>query len=455
MENQKIILNTLKKYNSNYRYISEWFRKHGVEKSKLSDILEDVGLIKLEDRTEYIWSLESILETTVLNKIYLSEESSLVQEVKDNIEKLYPKIKLSEELFKSLLSSRNYSGINEMRAFTALCNADIDTYNTYSLSDKKMLLRYIIRTLALCNMNIDDLELFYEFIKNITDTQCDEESLYKNMVKQEWRNKDYLIKEFRVFCKSEKPVYVDGIIKIIKENLEKAGLYNKVVQVLESKYNKDDEIETINIDIDEFEISPDVVVDISIENEIEKEINEKNDYKKIKYNLTETLSLLSNLEKNRNDGSVDEYKIKNNELQDEINRLEEENNRLRNEIDVLSSRASATSLKEFIQTMGGREYGYQLTDLYLLSEEIMSDDGNIPGRLINMFALLSAYNIEPYTSGKEIGDIFEIELKELAQKYSLESRIQETNEKIKVQLLKFGWKQNRDILVQPLVKQVL
>ena len=232
-------------------------------------------------------------------------------------------------------------------------------------------------------------------------------------------------------------------------------MYDKVVQVLESKYNKGDEIEVININIDEFEISPDIVVDISIENEINQEINEKNDYKKIKYHLTETLNLLSDLEKNRNDENLDEYKVKNNELQDEINRLEEENNRLKNEIDILSSRASATSLKEFIQTIGGREYGYQLTDLYLLSEDIMSDDGNIPGRLINMFALLSAYNIEPYTSGKEIGDIFEIELKELAQKYSLESRIQETDEKIKVQLLKFGWKQNRDILVQPLVKQVL
>ena len=166
MENQKIILNTLKKYNSNYKYISEWFRRNGVEKSKLSKILEEVGLIKLEDRTAYIWSLESILENIVLNKVYLLEESSLVQEVKDKIEQLYPNIKLSEELFKSLLKSRNYSGINEMRAFTALCNGDIDTYNTYSLSDKNMLSRYIIRTLALCDMKIDDLELFYKFIKN-------------------------------------------------------------------------------------------------------------------------------------------------------------------------------------------------------------------------------------------------------------------------------------------------
>ncbi|MBQ3420878.1 MAG: hypothetical protein IJH34_04280 [Romboutsia sp.] len=91
----------------------------------------------------------------------------------------------------------------------------------------------------------------------------------------------------------------------------------------------------------------------------------------------------------------------------------------------------------------------------MLCEGIIEDDGNIPGRLINLFGMLENNYLEAFTEDKEINQEFEIDRKTLSQKYMLEMPLRGDDEIIKVKLIKNGWKYNGEIIVSPLVRQII
>lgn len=451
MDNQKLLVDILSRYSMNMKSLKFNMRKKGIRSEDIDSILEEVNLFPDENRNKYMWNLENIIENVILNKIHISDESLIINEIKSEIEHIYPNIKLNEDNFIKLLRDRRYRNINDMRAFSAICNGDLATYNNYSTSECDLISSYIIKTLILFNLDIKQIEEIYIYLNTLYNEVSYEQSEYKKVLRYDWKFKNNILKSFVEFNEGKKPVFIDGVLSILKSYLDDKT-YNEIFAEREST---EDKLIVQEINIEDFNIKPDIVnhtEDVVVDETTECEIEGTENYniqEKIKSNLLEVLELVNKFKeiKESSNDEVEDLKIKNKELEDE-------NIRLRNEIEVLKSRVSSVSLKDFIQKIGGQESEYELTDLYLLSEEILKDDGYIPGRLLNMFNVLIQFNIEPHTFGKKIGDTFEIELKELSQNYNLSTRIKEVEGPIKVELLKYGWRQNKDIIVRPLVKQV-
>lgn len=443
MNKEEIIEFYLKRFTLGEDKPAYKLNKQNIEKEEIKNVLDGVGLLTISSRLNYIWYLDYVIENTILENIHLSDELLIINKISTQMKELFPSIKISEERFKRILSNRYIKSINSMRALSAICYGEIDTFNDYDKNNKYLLANYITKTLILSNVNLKDIENNFEEAKELTNDNQRNHPI-NSILKFQWCYDDSIGDEFRAFMKDKKVVYLDGVLNILKDCTDKEKLNETLESKLESKYNNINSIETDTNELNIHQKYEEVTTgEIYIDND--KLISVKST---IKENLMKSLSLLEELKEENNSTIIEEIKAKNEEI-------ENENKRLKHEIEVLKYKASSTSLKEFIQKMGGPEFGYQLTDLYLLSEDILADDGNIPGRLLNMFSLLEMYNIEPYTSEKIIDEEFGIELKELGQKYNLETPIKGNDEKIKVKLVKYGWKQNNFVIVSPLVKQII
>lgn len=445
MNKEKIIEFYLKKFTLDANKPAHKLNKQNIQREDIKKVLDEVDLFNISSRLNYIWNLDYVIENTVIENIHISDETLITNKIYTQMKELFPNVKISEESFKDILKNRHIKSINSMRALVGICNGEIHTFNDYDKNNKYLLANYIIKTLILSNMNCKDIKNEFVEVKELTNDNKKYHPI-NNILKFDWCFDEDIFNEFRLFMKSKKVLYTDGVLNILKDYIKDKEKFNKILEnKLESEEKRTDLIE---IDINELNIEPEISGLIT--NAIEEIYidNNKSVKSTIKEKLMESLSLLDELKEEDNSNVIEELKSKNEEL-------ESENKRLKHEIEVLKSKVSSTSLKEFIQKMGGPEFGYQLTDLYLLSEDILADDGNIPGRLLNMFSLLEMYNIEPYTAGKSIGEEFDIELKELGQNYNLEAPIRSNEEKVKVKIVKYGWKQNNIVIVSPLVKQII
>lgn len=420
--------------------------KRNIEKDEIKKVLDEANLLNINSRLNYIWSLDYFIEKIVIENIHLSDEILIINKIYNQMKELFPSVKISDESFRNVLNNRYIKSINSMRALAAICHGEISTFNDYDKDNKYLLANYIIKTLILSNMNCKDIQNEFDEIKELTNDNRKFHPI-NNILRFDWNFDDSIANEFKEFMKDKNEVYTEGVLNILKNCIKDEESFNKILMSkLESQQNSEDLIE---IDINELNIVPEMgEVKTYVKEEIYIEHGKQSIKSTIKEQLMKSLSLLEELKEEDNSNIVEELKAKNEEL-------DNENKRLKHEIEVLKSKVSSTSLKEFIQKMGGPEFGYQLTDLYLLSEDILADDGNIPGRLLNMFSLLEMYNIEPYTAGKSIDEEFEIELKELGQNYNLEAPIRSKEEKVKVKIVKYGWKQNNTVIVSPLVKQII
>lgn len=446
MNKQEIIEFYLRSFTLDADKPAHKLNKKNINKDEIKKVLDEAGLFTISSRLNYIWSLDYAIENTVIKNIHLSDELLITNKINNKMEELFPNLKISEESFKNILNNRYIKSINSMRALAAICHGDINTFNDYDKENKHLLANYIIKTLVLSNMNCNDIQNKFDEIKEITNDNRKFHPI-DNILKFAWNFDEDILNEFKEFMKDKKEVYTEGVLNILKDCIKNEDSFNQIlVSKLESQENSADLIE---IDINELSIEPKMEeVTTDVKDEIYMDYNKQSIKLIIKEKLMKSLSLLEELNEEDNSNIVEEIKAKNEEL-------ENENKRLKHEIEVLKSKISSTSLKEFIQKMGGPEFGYQLTDLYLLSEDILEDDGNIPGRLLNMFSLLEMYNIEPYTAGKLIGEEFEIGLKELGPNYNLEVPIRSKEDKVKVKIVKYGWKQNNTVIVSPLVKQII
>ena len=441
MNKGKIIEFYLKKITLNVNKPTHELNKKGIKEDEIKKVLGEVDLITVSSRLKYIWSLDYVIENTIIENIHLSDEILIINKIYTRMKELFPNVKISEESFKNILRNRNIKSINSMRALVAICYGEMSTFNDYDKDNKFLLANYIIKSLILSNLNCNDIKNIFKEIKKLTNNNTQYNPI-DTILKFDWCFSDKIFNEFKLFMKSKKVLYTDGVLNILKDYIEDKEKFNKILgNKSESEQKRTNLIE---IDINELNIDPkmkdltiNAIEDIYIDN------NAKNKSIKsiIRENIMESLNLLDKLKEEDNSNIIEE--------------LKNENKRLKYEIEILKSKVSSTSLKEFIQKIGGPEFGYQLTDLYLLSEDILVDDGNIPGRLLNIFSLLEMYNIEPYTAGKSIGEEFEIELKELGQNYNLENPIRSNEEKVKVKIIKYGWKQNNNVIVSPLVKQLI
>lgn len=448
MNKQEIIEFYLRSFTLDVDKPAHKLNKKNIQKEEIKKVLDEAKLFNISSRLNYIWSLDYIIENTIIENIHLSDEVLIINKIYAQMKELFPSVKISEESFKNVLNNRYIKSINSMRALAAICHGEISTFNDYDKDNKFLLANYIIKTLILSNVNCKDVENNFEDIKKLTNNNKKYNPI-DSLLKFDWCFDDNIFNEFREFMKDKKVVYTEGILNILKDYIKDEESFKEILEnKLEFEQNG---MNPIEIDINELNIEPEIGVVTTKSTEgiyIDNNTETQSVKSKIREKLMKSLSLLDELKEEDNVAIVEEIKAKNEEL-------ESENKRLKHEIAVLKSKVSSTSLKEFIQKIGGPEFGYQLTDLYLLSEEILSDDGNILGRLLNMFSLLEMYNIEPYTAGKSIGEEFEIELKELGPNYNLETPIRSNEEKVKVKIVKYGWKQNNIVIVSPLVKQVM
>lgn len=446
MNKQEIIEFYLKNFMLDIDKPAYKLNKRNIEKDEIKKVLYESNLLDIKSRLNYIWSLDCVIENIVIENIHLSDEILIINKIHNQMKELFPSVKISDESFRNVLNNRYIKSINSMRALDAICHGDINTFNDYDKDNKYLLANYIIKTLILYNINYKDIQNKFNEVKELTNNNRKFHPI-NNILRFDWKFDDSIANEFKEFMKDKNEVYTKGVLSILKHCIKDEESFNKILMSkLESQQNSEYLVE---ININELNIEPEMgEVKIDVKDEIYTEHGKQSIKLTIKEQLIKSLSLLEELKEEDNSKILEELKVKNEEL-------ENENKRLKHEIEVLKSKVSSTSLKEFIQKMGGPEFGYQLTDLYLLSEDILSDDGNIPGRLLNMFSLLEMYNIEPYTAGKSIDEEFEIKLKELGQNYNLEAPIRSKEEKVKVKIVKYGWKQNNTVIVSPLVKQII
>ena len=454
--------------------------------------LKSKKLDTLNKRLACIWDLESEIEKIILDNIHLSDEILILDNIKRVITEKYPQLDMSEDTFKIFMRNRNFKGINNMRSFVALCEGDIDECKMYSTESDTIAAYSILRTLIILNeYNETNEESKSDIISDLTNKIIDH--LYKGsskvnvnkMMNLSFRHKDFLLSDYRDYIKTTPALYLEGVLKVIKLYFESNNLmnkYNELIKAYENLYSstekinknndsnivkevekieeKIDDVELENVSIDDLvstnEIEPEIMEDVNC-NEVDEKI--ENDTKdssttleNIKLKAQELLNLVDELENTKEE--VKQAEVNNNSIE-VVSELEKENERLRNEIEILKRRVSDVSLKDFIKQVGGRECGYQLSELYMLCEGIIEDDGNIPGRLINLFGMLENNYLEAFTEDKEINQEFEIDRKTLSQKYMLEMPLRGDDEIIKVKLIKNGWKYNGEIIVSPLVRQII
>lgn len=489
MTNKVSMLEQVLKYHtfSNNRLILKVAQKHkGLNNNEFMKFLKDLSIDNRTMRMSTIWTIEEIIEENILKNIHKSDEILITEDAYKESKSKFNKLINNEDTFKFIMRHRGYKNINDMRAFAAICEGDIEVYKAYSRNSDNILSYAILRVLAIANEYNDSkgqekTNEILQLTKNILTSIYGIKDAYslnvETVMRNNFKEKDYLLEEYKKVATKGEVLFASGVFKIlkeyfekeqnlqayevIKENFEKAFLETSLeekedVDACENKESSlsedcisiseedkkddlDDILEVVEINIDE----------IGIETKEEIVLNEDEIAKEIKTRLEEIESFVVQMKTHKKKENENEQ-----EKLDFIKDLKDENTRLKNEIEVLRRRVSEVSLKDFIQRIGGRECGYQLSELYMLSEGIMEDDENIQGRLINLFGILEGYFLESYLGKYNINDEFEIDRKTLSQNYILEMPLRGDDEVVKVRLIKNGWKYNSEVIVPPLVRQL-
>lgn len=469
----KILEVALRRYNQKIMFVLE---KKGIKRKETIEVLRELDLESPVSRSILVRELETELESLIKNNINTEEMSFVVRKLEKYINENYPKLNISSGVVKSFISSRYFETLNDMRAFKELCNGNLEMYNLFSGGSKELLMYAIIRVLALVmpsNVEVVNLEdiITSKFGGEGYDKN---QSVYAKILKREMGKAGYLIKYYKERVDSSMLCFYDGVLNILDPVLKECGYEissdkNKEVvdvnveeiELIDSLLNETEscasaptlsEVSLVKEESLEVEPAKEVVEEaknepISADDTKSECIEDEDDLTKLKKKVAECVDLIEKLEQEKS--SINDVV-----LNSEIEELKIENARLRNENERLRVKAEGASLKSFIQKAGGIDANYQLSELYLLSEDMIEDDGNTVGRIINILTMLEGFGISAYFGGRQYLEEFEIERKELAKKYTLEMPLTGTNDVVKVKLIKNGWMQDGNIIVLPLVKQI-
>lgn len=461
MNNKEKVLDVaLKRYAQKTAFIKEALDKRGVSRKETTLILKDIELDRAVNRVDFVRDLDNKLEHLINQHINGEDMSYIVRKLNNYIDEKYSNIGMTTNVVKSFVASRHYNTVNDMRAFKALCDGDLETYNLFAGGSKELLMSSIIRVLSLVlpsNVEVMNLE------KVVTDKfggegKDNSPSIYAKVLKRDMGKDGYLIKYYKEKVDSSTLCFYEGVLSILEPVLKECGceiscdknedvVEDEASDLIDSLLNETENcaaaptLQGTEDNDKREEIASDIKSEVTTEN-----LENEDDLMVLKKKVAECIEIIAKLEERQS--------VKDVSSTSELEELKIENAKLRNENEILKVKAEGASLKEFIQKAGGRDANYQLSELYLLAEDMIEEDGNTIGRFINVLTMLEAFGISAYFGGKKYLEEFEIERKELAKKYTLEMPLVGANEVVKVRLIKNGWMQDGNVIVLPLVKQI-
>lgn len=460
---EKVLEVALRRYTQKTVFIKEAAEKRGVSRKISTEILKGIKLDNIEARTDFVRDLDLNLEHLINEHINVEEMSYIIRKLNKYIDEKYSYVGMTPNIVKSFVGSRHYDTVNDMRAFKALCSGDLETYNLFARESKDILMYSIIRVLSLIlPSNVEVIELEDAITSKFGGEKEDNSpSTYAKVLKREMGKDGYLIKFYKEKVKPSDLCFYEGVLSILDPVLKECG-YDVHLDKKEEVSVDVEEIDVIDELFDETETCValptlnNVQETCTTENK-EEAVQDNSDIEiekvngdvlvKLKNRIAECSEIVDELEK-------EIQSLKTVVAGSELEELRIENAKLKNENEVLRVKTEGASLKDFIKTAGGRDTNYQLSELYLLSEDMVEDDGNTIGRVINVLTILESFGISAYFGDKKYLEEFEIERKELAKKYALEMPLVGSNDTVKVKLIKNGWMQDGNVIVLPLVKQI-
>ena len=125
---------------------------------------------------------------------------------------------------------RGYKNINDMRAFAAICEGDIEVYKAYSRNSDNILSYAILRVLAIANEYNDSkgqekTNEILQLTKNILTSIYGIKDAYslnvETVMRNNFKEKDYLLEEYKKVATKGEVLFASGVFKILKEYFEK------------------------------------------------------------------------------------------------------------------------------------------------------------------------------------------------------------------------------------------
>lgn len=498
-KDEKIVEMALRMYTAKTSIIKDLCYKKKIRKEEFNEVLKKTRLEDVKSRSEFVYKSELVLENLIYKHINTQDLSFVVREFKKYLEVNYHEKMLNTyDMVKFYIGSRGYNEINDMRAFRAIADGDLETYMLLANNSLDKLAHCIVRVVSFMT---GDEELISQVEKLFTrhfDEKVEEGSFSTySKVARNVCGRNYVVQTgYRKAVEDLDVVFMQGTLEILHKMLvdeESKELYDLIVnysstksEIVDIEDTKEsvEEVEVVidngNDDIKQVESlvddssSLDVVAEVNVEEMLNELTGAECSYlydavttdseklvNKLRGCLDGIVDVIKAIEEreesekyNENVQANDDLVKASDELRLENNELKLENTRLMKELEIQKRKASGSSLKQFVRALGSKDAAYQLSDLYLISENIISEYSDIQGRLMNMFMMLENLSLEPFSSYREIGDEFEIVRKDLAKNFTLDAALEGEDQIVKVKLIKNGWMLDNEVVILPLVKQI-
>ncbi|WP_062108871.1 hypothetical protein [Bacillus niameyensis] len=457
-------------------------------KEELEQHLKEFNLLDGRDRNSFFWQLQSEAEKHVYENITSDDTERLAELITESWNK-EKAIKIDSALAISFLYIINLKFPNSRKALAYVCEGDLQSYKAFNSKSRlfaDLLVRYVAAITPKNFMRKVDFivqqvlsRIFDDVHKGDGMAAVDRAGFAKgpkfiHIPKMNAYQRIIGLKN-QPFANGIATILLD-VLKEDEESIDIRELRKRSAKFLSAQEEKiEDEDFELNDLMDDHVPEADLFEDITTEEPSLKEVNSEEDaptaeeneifeeeavlpHAEIRTSLQQALKAVETaMEK------VNEWPEQTTLAADNTDRrlviAEEEIERLKVALDQEKERVHEAEEKAYMkifQAIGGEANNYLLSDLFEESLGNTPENQNISmGRLINLFSSLSlAIGLEEYSGGHELGDQFTLQKDELIRNYHIDGPIESKSENIHVRLLKYGWKINGNLLVQPLVTEV-
>ncbi|MGM0501232.1 MAG: hypothetical protein ACQERJ_01765 [Bacillota bacterium] len=470
----------LRKYGTLNEDLSElWNQEYPNEDSNLVEQLERVNLADYNDRNNFYWELEVKAEEIIYSNSDL-ENKALADLIVEKWNQKDTKFPITQEAVLDFLGKKRFKFSKTQKGFRYLCEGDIDSYKMFGESPyifADLLTRFMLLVYSYKSTGLDNSRkiLKYYFASNGLKE-------YKNVIENRFREVDNfgLMTVYGRHMNLDKFVFTEGILKIINDYVlavdknEAKRMWNEITEAVNEQSNLEYELIVASDEItdetnaesggekntEKSNKSSDKENKSEQDKKIENDSSQLNEESKktmeiFKDNITERLDKLDNKVDQVLANQTQENSTTENQR---MERLEARNLNLQRKLETLrreNDDIESKVMSKIIKKLGGKDANYLLSKLHAESKGELPNNRQISkGRLINLFSAFKSLGVKPYSAGKKLGEVFEVEKSELIDKFMLEDPINAVDDKLKVKLVGKGWIYNDQVLVMPLVKEV-
>lgn len=464
-----------------------------LSKEELEQQLKELGLLDRDDRNLFYWQLQSVAEEKVYENITTDDSERIAEIIAEAWNEKHP-VKIDSSLAISFLYMIQLKFPNSRKALAYVCEGDLQSYKAFNSKYHlfaDLLVRYFVSATSRNNKKKIDLSL-----EKILGRLFDDVKRGDGMAAFDragfTKGKRILhiprMNAYQRIVGIEKLSYAKGmaaiLLDVLKEDEHFADLQEvrkqsvAILQPQDEDNNNGEDFELHDLMGDhspvedqkqsEKEVAAVVEEDVEktkpVVEEAEVEVNgpevETDPQTELRASLENALQAVeAALQK------VDRLPEKSAPVQAEPaidQRLviaEEEIERLQAALEQEKQRvfeAEEKAYTKILQAIGGEANNYLLSDLFEESLGNIPENQNVSvGRLINLFSSLSlAIGLEEYSGGYDLGEQFTVHKDELIKNYNITGPIETEKDLVTVKLLKYGWKTNGKLIVQPLVEEI-